>query len=118
MSYCYLKEVDFMLTHEELMVACQDLQDAVDALLNAMRENGGIFNLDLDAHEYYLGNMIHMGDSLWAVYLDNRDSISYEDAEAIIRTIVVTSSVEGFAAGTMDIAPEVRMFDVQWNKFK
>jgi len=42
--------------------------------------------------------------------------MSDEDAEAIIRTIVVCSNVEGFAAGTMDIAPEVRMLDVQWDE--
>ena len=116
MSYYYLKEVDFMLTHEELMEICQEVQDAVDALADAMYENGGIFNLDLDAHEIYMDNMIHTEDFLWAVYLDNRDSMSDEDAEAIIRTIVVCSNVEGFATGTMDIAPEVRMLDVQWDK--
>ena len=43
-----------MLTHEELMEICQEVQDAVDALADAMYENGGIFNSDLDDHEYYM----------------------------------------------------------------
>ena len=76
-----------MLTHEELMELCQELQDAVDALLNAMRENGGIFNLDLDAHEIYMDNMIHTEDFLWAVYLDNRDSMSDEDAVVMLKVL-------------------------------
>ena len=115
-SYYYLKEVDFMLTHEELMEKCQELRDAVDALANAMRVNGGIFNLD--DHEHYMGNMIYLGNYLWSIYFKNRDNISDEDAEVIIGTIAIASSVEGFASGTMDIAPEDRMFDIQWNKFK
>ena len=107
-----------MLTHEELMEKCQELRQVIDALLDVMRENGGIYYPDIDVHGYYMFEMIYMADSLWSIYLENRDSISDEDAKEIIRTIVISGNVAGFAAGTMDIAPEVRMTDVIWNKLK
>ena len=88
-----------MLTHEELMDKCQELREAVDALLDAMRENDYIYDSYLDAHVYYMDNMIDRRDSLWTIYLENRDSISDEDAEVIIRAIVIVSGIHGLALG-------------------
>ena len=82
-----------MLTHEELMEKCKELQDAAYLLLDAMRENDYIFNPDLKDHEYHMDNMIAKGDSLGSIYLENRDNISDADAKEIISAIVTSSSI-------------------------
>ena len=107
-----------MLTHEELMEKCQELQDAANLLMNAMHENGGIFNPDLKDHKYYMDNLIDTEDALLTVYLENRDNISDKDAMDILTTVMVSSNIEGFATGTDAGTPEGKIINVQWNELK
>ena len=60
----FQKEVDFMLTHEELMEKCQKVRYAVDALLNVMRVDDYIYKPDLSAHDYIMDKLIYNEESL------------------------------------------------------
>ena len=82
------------------MEKCQELQDAVDALLDAMRENGGIYDSHLDAHEHHMNNMINRRVSMLSVFIMNRDNMSDEDAEEIVKTITTANNIAILAFDT------------------
>ena len=90
-----------MLTHEELMEKCQELRQAINEATGAMDANDGIYNPDLDAHEYHMRNLVDREESLLSEYLENRDSISDADATEIILMIANAYCVVGFAIGSL-----------------
>ena len=74
------------------MAKCQELREAANLLMDAMHENGGIYDPDIV-------NLLDRETSLMSVFIMNRNNISDADAKEIINTITTSSDIVDLALG-------------------